>query len=265
MRPVAFLLVLAALLVVAPTANAQGVNDRVAQVRDGDVRLSFPLRPDVCGYGSSIRFAGRSSNVHVGDDRRRNQDVEYDIDCETGPGRLVIVRREGETTGLRFYVGGRWRPSSTATDLGMVSTREAADLLLGLARSHGGRPGREAIFPATLIDSVVVWPDLLRLARDADRPRATREQAVFWLGQAAGEAATAGLDALAQDDTVDRDVRKSAIFALLQRNNDEGITSLIRIVRTNRDPELRRTAMFWLAQSKDPRALDLIEELLVRR
>ena len=41
--------------------------------------------------------------------------------------------------------------------------------------------------------------------------------------------------------------------------------ALIRVVRTSRDPERRKTAMFWLAQSKDPRALDLIEELLTRR
>lgn len=259
-------IVSAALALVAATATAQSVADRVGQVRDGDVRLSFPLRPDVCGYGSSIRFTDRNTrNVRVDNDGRRNRDVVYDIDCETGPGRLVVVRREGETTDLRFYVGGRWRESSTATDLGTVSARAAADFLLGLARTHNGRPGREAIFPATLVDSVVIWPELLRLARDADRPRSTREQAVFWLGQAAGDAATEGLDNLAQDDTVDREVRKSAIFALSQRRSDEAITSLIRIVRTNRDPELRKTAMFWLAQSNDPRALDLIEELLTKR
>jgi hypothetical protein len=28
------------------------------------------------------------------------------------------------------------------------------------------------------------------------------------------------------------------------------------------DPELRRTALFWLGQSNDPRAIDLFEEIL---
>lgn len=260
--PIAAAALLALVVNVAP---AQRIAGGIALVRDGDVRLSFPLRPDVCGYGTSIRYIGRSSSsVSTGQDRRF-RDVEYDIDCEAGPGRLVVVRREGEITDLRFYVGGRWRGSPTATDLGTVSAREAADFLLGLARTHDGRPGREAIFPATLVDSVVVWPELLRLARDTDRPRATREQAVFWLGQAAGEAITEGLDDLAQDDTVDRDVRRSAIFALSQRRTDESISALIRIVRTNRDPALRKHAMFWLVQSRDPRALELIEEILTRR
>ena len=34
--------------------QAQGVRGRVAQVRDGTVRFTFPLRPEVCGSGQSI-------------------------------------------------------------------------------------------------------------------------------------------------------------------------------------------------------------------
>jgi HEAT repeat protein len=84
---------------------------------------------------------------------------------------------------------------------------------------------------------------------------------VFWLGQAAGEEATRGLDSLA---TVggDLEVRKHAVFALSQRPADEGVPVLIRIARTNRSPELRKTALFWLGQSEDPRALTLFEEIL---
>lgn len=242
--------------------EAQSLADRIARVREGDVRLSFNLRPDVCGYGRTISWSGRNT-VNFGGDRR-NRDVDYDIDCESGPGRLVLAKRDGEIADLRFYVGGRWRESATATDLGMVPAAQAANYLVSLAETHDGRPGRESIFPATLADSAAIWPSLLQLARNERRPRATREQAVFWLGQAAGEAATRGLDDLVGDDTLDREVRKSAIFALSQRR-EEGVPALIRVVRTSRDPELRKTAMFWLAQSKDPRALDLIEELLTRR
>ena len=39
--------------------------------------------------------------------------------------------------------------------------------------------------------------------------------------------------------------------------------ALIRIARTNREPELRKTALFWLGQSEDPRAISLFEELLM--
>jgi hypothetical protein len=40
------------------------------------------------------------------------------------------------------------------------------------------------------------------------------------------------------------------------------VPALIRVARTNKDPELRKTALFWLGQSEDPRALDLFEEIL---
>jgi hypothetical protein len=40
------------------------------------------------------------------------------------------------------------------------------------------------------------------------------------------------------------------------------VPALIRIARTNPHPELRRTALFWLGQSEDPRALTLFEEIL---
>jgi hypothetical protein len=175
----------------------------------------------------------------------------------------VIVRRDGETTDLRFYVGGRWRASTSATDIGTVGARPAADFLIGLAQSNDGRVGKEAVFPATLVDSVVIWPELMRIARSNTRPTSVRQSAIFWLGQLAEEPATRGLTELVGDSAIDREVRESAIFALSQRR-EEGVPALINVVRTSRDPELRKKALFWLAQSRDPRALDLIEELLRR-
>jgi len=37
---------------------------------------------------------------------------------------------------------------------------------------------------------------------------------------------------------------------------------LIQVARTNRNPEVRKRAIFWLGQSKDERALSFIEEVL---
>ena len=120
------------------------------------------------------------------------------------------------------------------------------------------------MFPAVLADSVTVWPDLLRLARTPALPRETRRSAVFWLGQAAGEAATRGLTELVDDAAVGLDVKESAVFALSQRPRDEGVPALIRIARTHPSPGVRKKALFWLGQSEDPRALALFEELLTK-
>jgi HEAT repeat protein len=108
----------------------------------------------------------------------------------------------------------------------------------------------------------MIWPDLLRLARRDDLPLETRRQAVFWLGQAAGQAATRGLDSITTDERGDLEVRKQAVFALSQRPADEGVPALIRVARTSPSGELRKSALFWLGQSEDPRALSLFEEIL---
>ena len=263
MRHQAITLMTLAALGLPGAVTAQSVASRVNSVSEGEVRLSFALRPNVCGDGRNVWYGER--NNYSRNDGRDRRDVEYDIDCSMGPGRLVIVRRDGETTDLRFYVGGRWRQSSSATDLGTISARSAVDYLIGLAETNDGKPGREAIFPATLADSVTIWPQLLRIARSDSRPRNVRQNATFWLGQLAEEPATRGLSELVGDAALDREVRESAFFALSQRRNSEGVTALINVVRTSKDPELRKKALFWLAQSKDPRALDLIEELLTKR
>lgn len=231
-------------------AAAQALGSRIAGVRDGTIRLTYAARPGIVGNGREIRH------------RADNGDVVWRTACDSGPVRLTIDVQAGSVTDLRLAVGGRWKPRSGAIDLGAVPAAEAARYLLALAQHARGRLGGRAIFAATLADSVVVWPDLLRLARDRSAATETRRQAVFWVSQAAGKAATKGLDDLAGETDVDRQVREQAVFALSQRPADEGVPALIRIARTNGDPEIRRRAIFWLGQSNDPRALALFEDLL---
>ena len=65
---------------------------------------------------------------------------------------------------------------------------------------------------------------------------------MFWLGQAAGDAATANLNSLVLDNSVDREIREQAVFALSQRPRDEGVPALIAVAKTNKDPEIRKKA-----------------------
>ncbi|HEY8852112.1 MAG TPA: hypothetical protein VIM36_08025 [Gemmatimonadaceae bacterium] len=105
-----------------------------------------------------------------------------------------------------------------------------------------GSIGRKAIFPATIADSAEIWPTLIKIARNPDLPRESRTQSVFWLGQAAGDAATANLNSLVLDNSVDREIREQAVFALSQRPRDEGVPALIAVAKTNKDPEIRKKA-----------------------
>jgi hypothetical protein len=254
-------------LLLALALLQQPLDRRIAAAPDGIVRLTFAARPGVCGNGrGSVSMDCDDGNcgrytVNVGN--RDWSEVEYD--CDPGPVRVSLRVAGGHVTSLRTYVGGRWRAASDGvTDLGTVGAREAAAYFLALASKDSGSSAEHAIFPVILADSFTAWPELLRIAKNTSVSRRTRRQAVFWLGQAAGEAATRGLTDLVDDRATDRDVRESAVFALSQRPKDEGVPALIRIARQNPDPELRKKAIFWLGQSDDPRALALFEELLTK-
>jgi hypothetical protein len=52
---------------------------------------------------------------------------------------------------------------------------------------------------------------------------------------------------------------------LSQLPKDEGVPLLINVARTHSNPAVKKQAMFWLGQSKDPRALTFFEEILFKR
>ena len=233
--------VLAALAGVSMVAPAQSIASRVARVSDGAVRMTFATKPGICGTGGSIIHSNGRGRTTWGDNWNTSPDIEWDIDCTYGPARVVLDRRNGELTDLRFYVGGRWRPAgSDVVDLGTVPAHEAADYLVSIAQTEKGSMGEKAIFPATIADSANIWPALIKIARNPDVPRSTRTQSVFWLGQAAGDVATANLKDIVLDNSVDREVREQAVFALSQRPRDEAVPALISVARTNKDPEIRK-------------------------
>lgn len=231
----------------AASGRAQ-IARQLAAIENGTVRMSFAARPGVC-----------ESRFQVSEIR---DDSDWESDCESQPVRVSLRIQDHRVVGVRTYVGGRWRSGTvSARDLGTVRPQDAAAYFLHLA-AQPDEVGGDPLLPATLADSVTIWPSLLELARSSRLPRERRSKAIFWLGQAAGDAVDGALDSIAGDQGTERDVRKQAVFALSQRSSDQSVPALIRIARTNPDPELRKTALFWLGQSEDPRALDLFEEIL---
>lgn len=259
------LVLTAAVVGVVTPAAAQTLEARIAHAPDGEVRLAFTARAGVYGNGRNvIQWDCDHGRCRQQSDGDWSDDVDWRTPCDSGPVRLAIRVRGARVVSLHAYVGGQWIPRQEVTDLGRVPAPEAGRYLLDLARQGGGQVGERAVFAATLADSVTAWPELLKIARDETVLEATRRSAVFWVSQAAEEAATRGLDSLVGEDTVDRDVREQAVFALSQRPREEGVPALIRIARTHTDPEIRRKAIFWLGQSHDPRALALFEDLLTK-
>ncbi|HEY7895777.1 MAG TPA: HEAT repeat domain-containing protein [Gemmatimonadaceae bacterium] len=242
-------------------AAAQTLAQRVSGAGDGRVQLRFASRPGVCGDGRGLISTGdhdiMRANWSTGDA------ANWPRACAPGPVRVVMSTSHGDVDRLRVSIGGN-DSDATVHDLGTVSAPEAADYLLGLARTASNSVGDDAVLAAVLADSTTPWPSLLTLARDA-RSEDARQGAAFWLGRAAAASVNGTPlfgDSDAPAETSDEEVRGQAIFALSQQPHNESVPVLIQVARTNADPVLRSKALFWLSQSGDDRAIDLFGQIL---
>jgi HEAT repeat protein len=89
-----------------------------------------------------------------------------------------------------------------------------------------------------------------------------RKKALFWAGQSG-----VAISEIAQlyDRMGDSEMREAIIFALSQRQSDRtAIDKLFDIAKNEKDPELRKKAIFWLGQSHDPRVQQFLMDLINR-
>ncbi|MEO6525252.1 MAG: hypothetical protein ABIP93_01375 [Gemmatimonadaceae bacterium] len=267
MRSRIHLLAVITFVLVAPAgAQAQSLAQRVRNAPDGAVELRYAVRPGVCGDGRNYFSIGGS--MRIGQFTTHNGKLSTEP-CLPGPVRVRLLKEGGAVRVTRVDVG-----TSTASALrdaeylGVVSAPAAAEYFLDLASGDAGGSGAKAVTAAVLADSTSVWRRLLVIARDADtRPKSTRREASFWLAQFVAAKLDGRDESLASfddDDDARDDAKSSAIFALSQLHDREGIDPLLQIARTNRESRLRRKALFWLGQSDDPRALALFGEILSR-
>lgn len=245
-------LLLTCLVGAASPAPAQPLEDRVYGAPTDVVRMSFPARADVCvNSGEGVW--------------RRDFDSNWWRSCEDGPVRVQASKDGHRITALRTYVGGVWRASNDATDLGDVPAEAASEWLLGLATTAAPSVAEDAIDAAAMADAPDQWMPLLELGRDSDLAEDMRERAIFWVGQSAAREATRGLAYLAESETEATRIQQAAVFALSQRDEPERIDHLLRVARAHPNPEVVRSAFFWLAESADERAIQFFEEVLLRR
>jgi HEAT repeat protein len=137
--------------------------------------------------------------------------------------------------------------------------RAAKVVLQVLEKDAAAEVRKKAVFALSQLKEGGV-DALIRVARTGP-DAATRGEAVFWLGQKAGQRASAAIVERIDQDP-ETEVKKRAVFSLSQLPKDEGIPLLINIARTNKNAEVRKQAMFWLGQSRDSRAIDFFAEIL---
>lgn len=179
---------------------------------------------------------------------------------------FVLARLEGGTvsririfsSGCPLDLGGR-----TLHWLSGVSERASVDWLSRFTTA--GAPNRlldSALAALAMHRSPLALEHLLATARNGTTAHA-RGQALFWLAQRAGDQAVGAIsEAIASDP--ETDVKRRAVFALSQLPKDQGVPLLIGVARTHANPAVRKQAMFWLGQSRDPRALQFFQDILFK-
>lgn len=125
---------------------------------------------------------------------------------------------------------------------------ESRDLKERVLHAVARQPGAEA------------W--LFSIATNTSEPIELRKQAIYQ----AGNRKDVPLDQLfaLYDRVSDREMKEQLIYTYSRRSEPAAVDRMITIARTEKDKELRKAAVNWLARSKanDPRVVALLTELI---
>jgi len=121
----------------------------------------------------------------------------------------------------------------------------------------------QIVFAYQMSDQPEAVAELIGVAQN-EPDRDVRKNAVFWLGQKASEESVRALEEVVEG-SVEDEIKKSAVFAISQLPRDKSVPMLIDLAKTNRSPTVRKNALFWLGQIDDERALELFEEILLKK
>ena len=153
--------------------------------------------------------------------------------------------------------------------------REQAIFWLGQKRSEENASYLKGLYPRVKTDALkekIIFslsqqrgfgnPEwIMNIALDPKESIEMRKQALFWAGQNGG-APTEAFASL-YDKMTDPEIKEQLIFVLSQKNRDaKALDKLMEIAKNDKDKELRSKAVFWLGQSRDPRAAKFLEDLI---
>jgi hypothetical protein len=182
----------------------------------------------------------------------------FSLSQQNEPRAQQILRdfalRDAESEDLRdkaiFWLGQRRSSENTEFLRALYSRLANQDLrekvLFSLSQQRGA--GNEQ------------W--LMNIALNPKEDIELRKKALFWAGQSG--VAIPELSKL-YDRMADSEMKEQVIFVLSQRQSDRtAMDKLFDIAKNEKDAELRKKAIFWLGQSRDPRVQQFLLDLINR-
>jgi HEAT repeat protein len=103
---------------------------------------------------------------------------------------------------------------------------------------------------------------LIEIARDRSVSIDARKNALFWAGQSGADLRQ--LISLYDEMKGQTDIQNQLIFVFSQRRDRDAVDKLMDIASNDPDRDLRKQAIFWLGQSRDPRVQKFLLDLINR-
>jgi hypothetical protein len=160
--------------------------------------------------------------------------------------------RDSENSDLRekaiFWLGQRSGSANTEFLRGLYSRLTNEDLKEKVLFSLSQQSGNDQ------------W--LMNVAANSKEDMELRKKALFWAGQS-------GVPMSELVGFYNRmnepEMKEQMIFVFSQREHDKAaMDKLFDIAKNEKDPDLRKKAIFWLGQSRDPRVQQFLLDLINR-
>ena len=196
-------------------------------------------------------------------DPATNTELRGPIRLEPAPTIMVLIRVQANQVQRIRSLSGDCQIDAGGLQLywlGDVNGAQSVDFLRTFVTDFDIRDRAEGALSALALHRDPSASGAILEVAKSGAPR-LRQRALFWIARRADSQA-AGVIGQAIDNDPDVEVKKQALFALSQLPSDQGIPLLIKLARSHTHPVVRKQAMFWLGQSKDPRAISFFEEVL---
>jgi HEAT repeat protein len=171
--------------------------------------------------------------------------------------------RAGAT--LRAYAERRDAPLNLREQaifwLGQRRSANNAEFLKGLyGKLENDDLKEKVIFSLSQMGGPDNYRWMMDIALNQNENIEIRKRALFWAGQ--GKSVDIADLVRLYDSMKDREMREQLIFVYSQRRDDAALDKLFDIGRNDPDRELRKKAIFWIGQSRSPRAAQYLQELI---
>lgn len=231
--------------------------DLPAQVKraDGWIAWRVPMTAEVpapCCFAwrnKSSAEAGCDLDGHEwnfgSDDQHPLHDATLAVYVRVAKGRVDRVRAVAASC-----------PVHTAGAIHWVDTVEpvqSVKLLSGWLGNKTAQADDDSVLAALAYHEDASATHALAALAEPAHARKSREQALFWLGQARGADGAEIVERYATTDA-DPGLRENAVFALSQSHAGDPYARILAISRSDPAAHVRSQAMFWMAQMQDKRA-----------